>query len=282
MGQTLINGATALNDTITINKKNNTLITLQTAAKYVEKNVQLTVNVIEGTATTPTTSITANPSLEINSSTGVVTGTVSTSQNVIPTVTEGYIINGTAGTISVSGSDTLSLTTKSAQTYTPTTSDQIIAAGKYLTGAQTILGDSNLIADNIANGVSIFGVVGTHVGGVDTSDANATTEDILNGKTAYVNGDLVTGTIPIKTSNDLNINGLTVTVPSGYYDSQVEYTITSATLTTPSSGTKQFSITVPNGEEGNVTFLFIVDSSGNTSIGSTGGTPIVWATGGEF
>lgn len=53
-----------------------------------------------------------------------------------------------------------SITSKSAQTYTPTTSDQTIASGQYLSGAQTIKGDANLIASNILNGVTIFGVQG--------------------------------------------------------------------------------------------------------------------------
>lgn len=52
-----------------------------------------------------------------------------------------------------------------AQTFTPTTADQTIAAGKYLDGAQTIKGDANLVASNIASGVSIFGVTGTFAGG---------------------------------------------------------------------------------------------------------------------
>lgn len=50
---------------------------------------------------------------------------------------------------------------KGAQTYTPTTSDQTIASNQYLSGAQTIKGDSNLQSQNIANGVSIFGVTGS-------------------------------------------------------------------------------------------------------------------------
>lgn len=55
------------------------------------------------------------------------------------------------------------VTKKSAQTYTPTTTDQTIASGQYLTGTQTIKGDSNLTADNIKSGTSIFGVTGSYV-----------------------------------------------------------------------------------------------------------------------
>lgn len=52
-----------------------------------------------------------------------------------------------------------------ATTYTPTTTNQIISSQKYLVGSQTILGDANLVPANIASGVSIFGVNGTHEGG---------------------------------------------------------------------------------------------------------------------
>ena len=117
-------------------------------------------NIASGTATTPATSISAVPVLSINASTGVITGTVSASQNVTPTVSAGYVSAGTAGTISVSGSDTLALTAQAAQTITPGTTAQTIAAGQYLTGAQTIAGDANLIAQNIKAGVSIFNVDG--------------------------------------------------------------------------------------------------------------------------
>lgn len=54
-----------------------------------------------------------------------------------------------------------SISSKSAQTYTPTTSDQTIAAGQYLSGAQTVKGDANLQAQYIASGVTIFGVSGS-------------------------------------------------------------------------------------------------------------------------
>lgn len=57
------------------------------------------------------------------------------------------------------------VTKKSAATYTPSTSNQTIAASQYLSGAQTIKGDANLVAGNIKSGVSIFGVTGTYAGG---------------------------------------------------------------------------------------------------------------------
>lgn len=60
------------------------------------------------------------------------------------------------------GSD---VTKKNAATYIPKTTDQSIASGQYLSGTQTIKGDANLVAGNIRNGVSIFGVAGTYAGG---------------------------------------------------------------------------------------------------------------------
>lgn len=64
-----------------------------------------------------------------------------------------------------------SIASKSAQTYTPTTSDQTIASGQYLSGAQTIKGDSNLTPANIASGVSIFGVTGALSSAVISQDS---------------------------------------------------------------------------------------------------------------
>lgn len=54
-----------------------------------------------------------------------------------------------------------SMTEKSAQTYTPTTSDQTINANQYLAGAQTIKGDANLVSANIVAGKTIFNVAGS-------------------------------------------------------------------------------------------------------------------------
>ena len=53
-----------------------------------------------------------------------------------------------------------SMREKGASTYTPGTSNQVIAANQFLTGAQTILGDADLVAENILYGKNIFGVTG--------------------------------------------------------------------------------------------------------------------------
>ena len=54
---------------------------------------------------------------------------------------------------------TQNIPTIGAKTYTPTTTDQTISAGRYLTGNQTIKGDANLKSENIVTGVSIFVVI---------------------------------------------------------------------------------------------------------------------------
>ena len=128
-----------------------------------------------GSATTPATTITANPSITVSSG-GLITATASATQSVTPTVSAGYVSSGTAGTITVSGSNTSQMTVKAATTYTPTTSNQTIASGTYLTGTQTIEGDADLVAGNIKDGVTIFGVTGTYDGG----GGGSTTIDELN------------------------------------------------------------------------------------------------------
>ena len=52
------------------------------------------------------------------------------------------------------------LTVKGAATYTPGRSNQVIGANQWLSGAQTIMGDPNLVSGNIRDGVTIFGTRG--------------------------------------------------------------------------------------------------------------------------
>ena len=60
---------------------------------------------------------------------------------------------------------------KAAETFTPGTQAQTIAANKWLAGAQTISGDANLVAANIKKGISIFNVAGSYEAALDTNSA---------------------------------------------------------------------------------------------------------------
>ena len=137
------------------------------------------------------------------------------------------------------------ISSKAAATYTPTTSNQTIAAGLYLSGIQTIEGDSNLVAANIAKGKSIFGVAGSY-----TSDATATAAQILSGKTAYVNGSKVTGTIASKAATTYNTSTSDQTIAAGQYLSGAQ-TIKAVTTSNISAANIKSGITVKVGDANN-------------------------------
>lgn len=118
-------------------------------------STQATKSVASGSATAPATISGTSASV----STGTNTLTLSKTISVTPSVSAGYVSSGTAGNSAVSL--TASVTTKAAATITPGTSDQTISSGTYLTGAQTIKGDANLVASNIVAGKSIFSVQGS-------------------------------------------------------------------------------------------------------------------------
>lgn len=91
-----------------------------------------------GSAIMPATTVTANPTITVSAN-GLITATAAASKSVTPNVNAGYISSGTAGTVTVSGTNTSQLTTQSATTITPTTSSQTaVASGRYTTGSVTV------------------------------------------------------------------------------------------------------------------------------------------------
>lgn len=75
-----------------------------------------------------------------------------------------------------------------------------------------------------------------------TDDANATANDMLDGKTAYVKGAKVTGNILTKTSSNLTVSENTVTVPSGYYAINASADVPEGTITSSSANISSVSV----------------------------------------
>lgn len=74
---------------------------------------------------------------------------------------------------------------------------------------------TKVIPENIKAGVQIFDTEGEYTG-LDTSDATATASDILKDKTAYVNGEKVTGELEIKGNAGLVIDPTSTAVANFY------------------------------------------------------------------
>lgn len=90
----------------------------------------------------------------------------------------------------VNGIEIIGTMPEIAYQYVFVTSYEMPLENGYYEGCTMILDDEKLKSSNIKYGVTIFGVEGSY-----TADATATAADIAQGKTAYVKGELVTGTM---------------------------------------------------------------------------------------
>lgn len=130
---------------------------------------QSNIQIFMGSATAPATISGTGASVTANNN----SLTLSKAVSVTPSVTEGYVNEGTAGNSNVSLS--ASVTTQGATTYRASTSQQTISSDTYLTGTQTIapVSQTNLEAGNIKSGTTIsisngqsniWSVTGTYTG----------------------------------------------------------------------------------------------------------------------
>lgn len=176
---------------------------------------------------------------------GKVTGTMETVSQAVPSISvsasglitatsnqnDGYVEGGVE-------TATEQLSTQGAQTITPGTTAQTIQSGVYLTGTQTIEGDTDLVAGNIREGVSIFGVTGTYSGAALPSLSNpGTASDLLSGKQLInQSGSVVTGSMTNRgaVSQSLNAGG-SYTIPAGYHNGSGR--VTANSLASQTAGT---------------------------------------------
>ena len=171
-----------------------------------------------------------------------VTGSIKEVPSIVkydPAVAETFVVSDSSGSAPNPGKDGI---------YIGLTSQIEESDGKNIVSPGTTLEQvvdpaefGNATAADVVSGktfTSVAGlkVTGTHecTGGIDTSDATATAGDILSGKTAYVNGSKVTGSIAAKSASDITASGKTVTVPAGYYASSANKSVETATQATPS------------------------------------------------
>ena len=217
-----------------------------------------TKSISSGTATTPTTSITANPTISVNTTTGLITATASGSKSITPNVSAGYISTGTAGTVSVTGSNTSQLSTVNGSTITPTETEQTaVAANKYTLGAvkvgaisDTYVGSGITRRDDTdltASGATVSVPAGYYESNEtkSVSSGSATGPSNLSGSSASIS----TGTNTIT----LTKTGVTTTptVTPGYVSSATAstatVTLTASATVDPTPTASGATVTIPAG-----------------------------------
>ena len=150
------------------------------------------------------------------------------------------------GTMANNGSTGGTISTKAGTVSIP--------AG-YTTGGSVSIStteQNKIVADNIKKGVTVLGVAGTY-----TSDATAAAANILSGKTAYVNGAKISGTMANRgmVSPVLSL-GQSYILEEGYYEggeilvipgqAKSPTEITVGTAITPDTGYGLSSVTIPS------------------------------------
>ena len=101
-----------------------------------------------------------------------------------------------------------------------------MAINKVIYGGTTLIDitDTTALAQYVLDGYYFYGRDGVKTEGActynaDTSDATATADEILYSKTAYVNGNKLTGSMPNRGAISATISSLTpYTVQNGYHD----------------------------------------------------------------
>lgn len=209
---------------------------------YFKSSVQKSV--ASGSATTPATTITVNPSLATTYTSGSgYKMTVSKTQSVTPSVSAGYVSSGTAGTITVSGSAYVpQSSTGSATASTTDTATRNIGYGQQTTIGAGYYPNNRIVRNSVAAGsaktpadtITATNTVTIDENGLITATASGSKSITPTVKAGYVSSGTA-GTVSVsgtgtrqltkRTSSDLTVSGATVTAPAGYYPNAASTTI---------------------------------------------------------
>ncbi len=232
-------------DDLTITKGTGTVLTLNAGGKYVADNSFFNIDVRQGVGAVTVASTDA--SVESDASGRNISGVIGQKTTSAPAT--GYYLkvqaSGTGeSTITTAGwLDTGSMGTATA------TSDKyfaVSAAAAVVSGTNTVtpsasVAGTNITLSNTDNGISV-----TATGG----GSAAASVSAVSSQAGYV---------PANETLD------TETIAAASQTTSASSFISGVTLTAPESGTRSFSITVPNGNS-TVTFTYTVDSTGNVYI----------------
>ena len=232
-------------DDLTITKGTGTVLTLNAGGKYVADNSFFNIDVRQGVGAVTVASTDA--SVESDASGRNISGVIGQKTTSAPAT--GYYLkvqaSGTGeSTITTAGwLDTGSMGTATA------TSDKyfaVSAAAAVVSGTNTVtpsasVAGTNITLSNTDNGISV-----TATGG----GSAAASVSAVSSQAGYV---------PANETLD------TETIAAASQTTSASSFISGVTLTAPESGTRSFSITVPNGDS-TVTFTYTVDSTGNVYI----------------
>lgn len=241
-------GGTDFTGEITLAKRIGTLLTLQTDDKYVDRDVKFTLNVQSGAGAANTASADASVESTSGSAGGTnISGAIGTKSSTEPS--SGYYIrvkatgSGSSQVTTAGWLDTGAMGTAStdAVVYFPIAEATGSFSGTNVVTPSASVSGSNVTLSNTDNGISV-----TATGG-GTASATAS---VVSQTAGYVPSGETVGSGTVNAQN-------TTTVASSF--------ISGVTLSAPTSGTRSFSVTVPNGNSMQ-TVTFTVDSNGDVIV----------------